>query len=88
MIILDNALFINGHCFLAFRGRHCLIGNHNNGNFLGILELITHHYVILEEHLQKREDSKFIKTRLQVHNLFSENKNAFNKCYPQGNIKK
>ena len=55
--ILDGTLFL-GERELAFRGDNQLIGDSGNGNFLGILELISHYDPILEEHLKKVKTSQ------------------------------
>ena len=39
---------------LAFRGSSELIGSPQNGNFLGILELLAEYDTFLAEHIQKR----------------------------------
>ena len=39
---------------LAFRGSSELVGSPQNGNFLGILELLAEHDTFLAEHIQKR----------------------------------
>ena len=39
---------------LAFRGSSELVGSPQNGNFLGILELVAEYHTFLAEHIQKR----------------------------------
>ena len=39
---------------LAFRGSSDLVGSPQNGNFLGILELLAEYDIFLPEHIQKR----------------------------------
>ena len=41
---------------LAFRGSSVLVGSPQNGNFLGILELLAEYVTFLAEHIQKRVD--------------------------------
>ena len=77
--VLDVILFL-GERGLAFRGDNQLIGDSRNGNFLGILELISHYNPILEEHLNKVKTSQNSKCRLQVHYLSPESQNEFIKC--------
>ncbi|XP_045466791.1 zinc finger MYM-type protein 1-like [Harmonia axyridis] len=62
---------------LALRGSSSLIGNPNNGNFLGILELLANHDTILAEHLDAVKDSQETKKRMQVHYLSAEIQNEF-----------
>ena len=38
---------------LAFRGKNELIGSSNNGNYLGILELLSEYDTFLAEHISK-----------------------------------
>ena len=41
---------------LAFRGKNQLIGSSNNGNFLGILELLSEYDKFLVEHISKHSN--------------------------------
>lgn len=74
--ILDTILFL-GERGLAFRGDSNLLGERNNGNFLGILELISHYDPILQEHLEKVRISQQQHKRLQVHYLSASIQNEF-----------
>lgn len=74
--ILDTILFL-GERGLALRGDSHLLGEKNNGNFLGILELISHYDPILRDHLEKVKTSQQLGQRLQVHYLSSEIQNEF-----------
>ena len=65
---------------LAFRGESQRIGDPNNGNFLGILELISHYDQILGDHLSKVKESQQSHRRLQVHYLSAEIQNEFIVC--------
>ncbi|XP_065642673.1 uncharacterized protein LOC136074295 [Hydra vulgaris] len=49
--LLDVILFLAERGF-AFRGVNHLIGDSNNRNFLGLLELLSHYDPLLEEHLK------------------------------------
>ena len=49
-IILDVTMFM-GERSLSFRGSIQCVGDLHNGNFLGILELISHYDPILREHV-------------------------------------
>lgn len=74
--ILDTILFL-GERGLALRGDSHLIGECNNGNFLGILELIGRYDPVLFEHLEKVKTSQRAHQRLQVHYLSPEIQNEF-----------
>ena len=74
--IIDVALFI-GESGLAFHGSLQDIGNTNNGNFLGLIELLSHRDPILKEHVLKVEVSQKKGERLQVHYLSNESQNEF-----------
>ena len=53
---LQVVLFL-GERGLAFRGESQRIGDPNNGNFLGILEWISHYDQVLGDHLSKVKKS-------------------------------
>ena len=74
--ILDTILFL-GERGLALRGQSHFIGERNNGNFLGILELISRYDPILREHLEKVKRSQHLHKRLQVHYLSPDIQNEF-----------
>ncbi|XP_029172840.1 zinc finger MYM-type protein 1-like [Nylanderia fulva] len=74
--ILDTILFL-GERGLALRGKSHLIGKRNNGNFLGILELISHYDPVLHEHLEKVKTSQQQHQRLQCHYLSPDIQNEF-----------
>jgi hypothetical protein len=46
---------------LAFRGGSHLTGHPRNGNFLGILEIISHYDPLLVEHLKKVKQAQIEK---------------------------
>lgn len=77
--ILDVILFL-GERGLAFRGSGSLIGDPKNGNFLGILELISHYDPIMCAHLEKVKQLQVNKARLQAHYLSPETQNEFIDC--------
>lgn len=77
--ILDVTLFL-GERGLAFRGNSHLLGHPRNGNFLGILELLSHYDPVLEEHLKKVRSSQEAHKRLQVHYLSPDSQNEFIEC--------
>ncbi len=54
---------------LAFRGKSNRVGDLDNGNFLGILELISHYGPVLCGHLEKVGKSQEAHERAQVHYL-------------------
>ena len=74
--IIDVILFLGERC-LAFRGSSQRIGDSNNGNFLGMIELLSHWDPILKEHVLKVEESQKRGKRLQVHYLSNESQNEF-----------
>jgi len=74
--VLDTILFL-GERGLALRGESHIVGEPNNGNFLGILELISHYDPILRQHLEKVKKSQQLHQRLQVHYLSAEIQNEF-----------
>ncbi|KAK5645202.1 hypothetical protein RI129_006502 [Pyrocoelia pectoralis] len=73
---LDVTLFL-GERGLAFRGENQLIGDPNNGNFLGILEIIARYDPLLQEHLNKVKISQDTHKPLQVHYLSNRIQNEF-----------
>ncbi|XP_065642878.1 zinc finger MYM-type protein 1-like [Hydra vulgaris] len=74
--ILDVILFL-GERGLAIRGKSDLIGDSHNGNFLGLLELISHYDPILKEHVIKVKQSQDKGQRLQAHYLSNRSQNEF-----------
>lgn len=74
--ILVVILFL-GERGLALRGDSHLIGDRSNGNFLGILELISHYDSVLHKHLEEVRGSQENHKRLQVHYLSADIQNAF-----------
>lgn len=72
--VLDTILFL-GERGLALRGESHIVGEPNNGNFLGILELISHYDPILQQHIEKVKKSQQLHQRLQVHYLSAEIQN-------------
>lgn len=74
--VLDTILFL-GERGLALRGESHIVGEPNNGNFLGILELISHYDPILRQHLEKVKKSQQLHQHLQVHYLSAEIQNEF-----------
>ena len=55
--LLDITLFLASRG-LAFRGESQDIGNPHNGNFLGLLELVSHYDHLLQHHLECIKDKK------------------------------
>ena len=76
--ILDVVLFC-GQRGLAFRRESLKIGDPKNGNFLGIIEVLSHWDPILNDHVTKVKKSQEKKERLQVgiHYLSPETQNEF-----------
>ena len=75
--ILDVILFL-GERSLSFRGHSEKIGDPHNGNFLGILELLSHYDPILKEHILKVKESQTQGgKKLQAHYLSKRTQNEF-----------
>lgn len=62
---------------LPFRGESSKIGDTNNGNFLGILELLSKYDPLLREHVTKVRQSQEEGKGLQAHYLSPESQNDF-----------
>ena len=62
---------------LAFRGDSDRIGGCNNGNFLGILELLALYDPVLSDHIKKVQISQGTEKRLQVQYLSPRSQNEF-----------
>ena len=80
--ILDVTLFL-GERGLAFRGNSQIVGDHRNGNFLGILELIGRYDPVIGNHLEKVKKSQTAHERLQAHYLSADSQNEFITCCAQ-----
>ncbi|KAG5888286.1 hypothetical protein JTB14_006673 [Gonioctena quinquepunctata] len=65
---LDVTLFLSERG-LPFKGESEKLGEPNNGNFLGLLELLSHYDSILKEHMSKVKKSQENGYLLQVHYL-------------------
>ena len=74
--MFDVTLFL-GARGLAFRGDSQRIGDANNSNFLGILELQSHYDPLLETHLNRISESQQQGHRSQVHYMSSYTHNEF-----------
>ena len=69
---------------LAFRGSNHRIGDMHNGNFLGIIELLSRYDPILQDHVEKVREAQQSGKRLQAHYLSPETQNEFiNLCSDQ-----
>ena len=62
---------------LAFRGSSCRLDDPNNGNFLGILELLSCYDSVLKQHLDKVCESQKSGKRFQVNYLSNIIQNEF-----------
>ena len=62
---------------LAFRGASLRIGDVDNGNFLGLLELLAHYDPIVEEHVTNVQVAQQKGERLHAHYLSPESQNEF-----------
>ena len=74
--LIDVTLFL-GKRGLAFQGSLKGIGDSNNGNFLRLIELLSHRNPIVKEHVLKVEGSQRKSKRPQVHYLSNESHNEF-----------
>ena len=74
--IIDVVIFL-GQRGLAFCGSSLRIGDVDNGNFLGLLELVAHYDPIVEEHVTKVKVAQQKGERLQAHYLSPESQNEF-----------
>ena len=70
-----NVTLILGERGLVFHGSSQHIGDSNNGNSLGLIELLSHWDSIQMEHVLKVEESQKKGDRLQVHYLSNESLN-------------
>ena len=73
--IIDVVLFL-GERGLAFRGSSQRIGDPHNGNFLGIIELVSRYDPVLQLHVNK-VGAQEQGNRLPVHYLSSDSQNEF-----------
>ena len=64
--IIDVVIFL-GERGLPFRGSSQRIGDVHNGNFLGLIELLSHYDPLLQEHVTKIQASQERGERLQAH---------------------
>ena len=74
--IIDVVLFL-GECGLAFSRSSHWVGDPNNGNFLGLIELLSRWNPILQEHVQRVREYQKNGECLQVHYLSPESQNEF-----------
>ena len=74
--IVDVILFL-GERSLAIRGSPQRIGCSNNGNFLGIIELLSHYDPLLREHVTKVAETQKAGKRLPAHYLSGDSQNEF-----------
>lgn len=74
--ILSVVLFLSERG-LGFRGTSNKIGEANNGNFLGIIELLAEYDPLLREHVAKVKKSQQQGKRLQAHYLSPDSQNQF-----------
>lgn len=62
---------------LPFRGDSGKVGDPSNGNFLGILELLSNYDPVINQHLTTVRESQQLGTRMQAHYLSSDTQNEF-----------
>lgn len=77
--LLDVTLFLSERG-LPFRGVSNKVGDSNNGNFLGLLELLSHYDPVLATHLERVQQSYKSQKKLQAHYLSWEIQNEFISC--------
>ena len=75
-IIIDVTIFL-GERGLAFQGSLLHIGDSINGNFLGMIEFLSHCDPILKERVLRVGESQNMGEGLQVHCLSNESQNKF-----------
>ena len=66
-----------GQRSLSFLGTSKKIGDHDNGNFLGIIEVLSHWDLLLKSHVDKVKMAQDIGERLQAHYLSPDSQNEF-----------
>ena len=81
--IIDVVIFL-GQRGLAFRGSSLRIGDVDNGNFLGLLELLAHYDPIVEEHVTKVKVAQQRGERLQATTYHQNRKTNSSACALQG----
>ena len=74
--IIDVVVFL-GERGLPFRGSLQRIGDIHNGNFLGLIELLSHYDPLIQEHVTKIQGSQEKCDRLQAHYLSAASENEF-----------
>ncbi|XP_064077661.1 uncharacterized protein LOC135195332 [Macrobrachium nipponense] len=74
--IFDVVLTL-GERGLSFQGESSMIGDTNNGNFLGIIELLSRFDPILQDHVSKVREAQKDGKRLQAHYLSYSSQNEF-----------
>lgn len=74
--LLSVVMFL-GERGLAFRGTSERIGDPNNGNFLGLIELLSEFDPLLREHISKIKKAQEEGKRLQAHYLSKDSQNEF-----------
>ena len=81
--ILDVTMFLRERG-LVIRGSSLRIGDVDNGNLLGSLELLAHYDPVLREHVAKVKFSQDRGERMQAHYLSPQSQNEFIKvCAPR-----
>ncbi|XP_063613032.1 zinc finger MYM-type protein 1-like [Penaeus indicus] len=74
--IIHVVVFL-GERVLPFRGSSQRIGDIQNGNFLGLIELLAHYDPVLRKHVTKIQVSQEKGERLQAHYLSASSQNEF-----------
>lgn len=77
MLTLFIIIYSNANFIYLFPGTNHRLDDPNNGNFLGILELISHYDSTLREHLDNIRLSQQEGKRMQVHHLSPLIQNEF-----------
>jgi hypothetical protein len=62
---------------LAFLGDNCHIDDVHNGNFLGLIELLSHYDTLLQEHVNKIREAQSSGKQVKVHYLSPQSQNEF-----------
>lgn len=74
--LLSVVMFL-GERGLALRGTSEKIGDPNNGNFLGLIELLAEYDPLLREHIAKVKKAQEEGKRVQAHYLSKDSQNEF-----------
>ncbi|KAG8176120.1 hypothetical protein JTE90_025578 [Oedothorax gibbosus] len=75
--LLSITLFLSERGRLPFRGSSSKIGDSNNGNFLGLAELLAEYDPLLREHVTKMREYQNKDKKKQAHYLSQDSQKEF-----------